>query len=115
VWDGIAYGVMAIGLILAILFVTHYPITLSGAKMPDGKTPDVTLRRDPLSIFIVFLYVISFVLTFMWLLVDIVDRRRRFTWFVPLVVCGTFGFNVLPLAFYFFVGRKFESDGVSKS
>jgi tetratricopeptide (TPR) repeat protein len=115
VWNGIGYGFMALGLLLAVLFVTHYPIGLTGAKVPAGQLPDVGLRRDPLSIFVIYLYVISFISTFMWMLIDIIDRRRRFTWFVPLTVCGTFGFNVLPLAFYFFVGRKLESDGVPKT
>ncbi|AIE87650.1 tetratricopeptide repeat protein [Fimbriimonas ginsengisoli] len=114
-WDGIGLGFLALSLVVAFLFVFHFPIGLSGKTMPGGKMPEVNPRTDSLSIFTWYLDVFSLVCTFMWMLIDVIDRRRRFTWFVPLTVCGTFGFNVVPLAIYYFIGRKLESDGVSKS
>lgn len=114
-WDAIGYLILVLAVVLAVSLIFNIPMGPTGKAVAKGALPDIDLKRDTLSVFQQFLYVFSNICTFMWMLVDIVDRRRRFTWIVPIVVCGTAGFNVLPLAFYLFVGRKLESDGVSKS
>lgn len=95
---------MAIAALLAIFMLVNFP----AAPTPGGQKNDVVLKKDTFSQITVLLYLISTPCTFLWMLVDVVDRRRKFTWLVPITVCGALGFNVLPLALYFFVGRKME-------
>lgn len=108
-WAGVGYGFLGIALVLAILMITHMPLAPTGV-VQKGQLGDVTFKRDAVSVFTVFLYVVSFVCTFMWMFVDLIDSRRKFSWMVPLVICAIWGFNVIPLAIYIFVGRKIEPD-----
>lgn len=115
VWDGIGYGFLAIGCLLAILMVVHMPMGPSGAPVPKGQLPEIILHRDPLALFTIFLYIVSTVSTGMWMFIDVIDRRMKFTWMVPLTICGLMGFNAAPLALYIFVGRRLALGGVSKT
>lgn len=110
-WDRAAYGLMALGGLLAGLMIFRFPASPTGAAVKKGQLPDVALRTDALSQLTVFLFVLSTVATFMWLLADVVDRRKRFTWLIPATICGLFGLNVVALALYFFVGRRFGEIG----
>jgi tetratricopeptide (TPR) repeat protein len=105
-WDGTAFALMALGGILAVLMLTNFPASPVEGGVGTAKMVDVELKTDPLSQATVVLYIMSTLSTFLWMLTDIVDRRRKFTWLVPVTVCGALGFNVLPLALYYFVGRK---------
>jgi len=113
-WDGIGYGLVGFAAVVAVLFCVHLPMGPTGAPVAAGQLPDIALRPDTLSIVVVYGYLLSNLLNFMWLLVDVIDRRRKFAWFIPFVPCGVVGFSVLPLALYVFVGRRMEPDGVSK-
>jgi tetratricopeptide (TPR) repeat protein len=64
------------------------------------------LGRDPLSIFCLFLYVFVILASGFWTTVDVIDRRQKFLWLLPVWVCGLAGLDVLPLALYLFLGRK---------
>lgn len=110
VWDRTAYLVLALGLLLSLLLIFHFPAAPTGNPVKQGELPDVGLRQDPLSQFTVFLYVLSSGLTFMWMLADVVDRKKKFTWLVPVSICGVLGMNVVAMGLYFFAGRKFGED-----
>jgi tetratricopeptide (TPR) repeat protein len=114
-WELTGRALMGLGLVLAGLMITHIPAQPTGKAVPKGQMPDVALRADALSQLTVFLFVVSTLATFVWMLTDIVDRRKRFTWLVPLTICGVLGLNVLPMALYYFVGRKLGEDGVTKA
>lgn len=114
-WTGIGYGFLAIATVLAVLMIVHFPLHLTGKPVPKNEMPDVGWRPDTLSVFICFLWVLSSVLTFMWMFIDMIDRRIKFTWLVPLLVFSVLGFNAVPLALYMFLARRFFSNNVSKA
>lgn len=105
-WNAIGAVFILMGFALAVLMFTHLPMGPTGAPVAKGKLPEIGLRRDPLSLVVSFLYIVSSICTFMWMLIDIVDKRRKFSWMVPVLACGTLGMNVVPLAFYYFLGRR---------
>lgn len=112
-WDRAAYVVMGLDVLLSLLLIFHFPAAPSGKSVKQGNLPDVALRIDPLSQFTVFLFVVSTAMTFLWMLADIVDRRKRFTWLVPASICGILGLNVVAIALYFFAGRKLGKDSAN--
>ena len=114
-WDRTGQVLMGLAFALAVLMITNMPAAPTGKKVATGKLPDVALRPDALSQFTIFLLIASTLGTFLWMLTDIVDRRKRFTWLVPVTICGLMGLNVIPLAMYYFMGRKFAEPGVSKA
>lgn len=114
-WDRTGYALAAAGTVLAVLMFTHMPAAPTGKKVPKGQLPDVALRTDSLSQTIILMLIVLTLATFVWMLTDIVDRRKRFTWLVPLTICGMMGLNVIPLAMYLFIGRRIEEFGVSKA
>lgn len=114
-WTAIGYVFLAIAVVLAVLMFVHFPAGPTGKPVPKGEMPDVNLRTDSLSIFVFFLAIASGLLTFMWMFIDMIDRRIRFTWLVPLTICCMLGMNAVPLAMYMFIGRRLATVGVSKT
>lgn len=114
-WTRIGQVLMGLATIVAISLFAHPPAAPTGKQMPKGQLPDVALRTDSISQLIVFLLIVSALSTFLWMIVDIVDRRKRFSWIVPLLICGMMGLNIVPLAMYFFIGRTIEEVGVTKA
>lgn len=115
VWTGIGYGFLALGVLLALLMIFHFPAGPTGKAVAKGDLPDIGLKSDPLSIFTFFLFCVSTVCTFMWMFIDIIDKRTKFTWLVPISICGVLGMNAAPLALYMFLGRRLALDNVTKS
>jgi hypothetical protein len=114
-WTRIGQVLMGLATVVAISMFAHPPAAPTGKQVPKGQLPDVALRTDSLSQTLIFLLIVSALSTFVWMIVDIVDRRKRFSWIVPLFICGMMGLNIVPLAMYFFIGRKIEEVGVPKA
>lgn len=114
-WNRVGQVIMGLATVVAISMFVHPPAAPTGKQVPKGQLPDVALRTDSLSQALIFLLIVSALATFVWMIVDIVDRRKRFSWVVPLFICGMMGLNIVPLAMYFFIGRKIEELGVPKA
>ena len=79
---------------------------------PDGG---VYVNATPFGVASVFLLVFSSLASFVWTLVDVVDRRKRFVWLLPMLICPLIqGAHALPLALYVFFARETvgHSEGV---
>jgi hypothetical protein len=44
--------------------------------------------------------------SFLWMLIDVVDKRMRIVWMVPSVVCCACGMHAVPHALYMFMRRQ---------
>lgn len=114
-WTRIGYGVLALTVAaLALLFFVHpfIPYTPKGAapegyKLVGGEK-GVYLRASPIGAASVFLLVFSALAALAWTLADIVDRRKRFVWLLPMFICPFMGLHALPFALYLFYGRETE-------
>jgi tetratricopeptide (TPR) repeat protein len=97
-WTYVGYGVLVLCLASSILLLVHNPLAL------NPKTS--LIRHDLLSVFSLFLHIVTGLMAMFWMLVDIIDRRDRFVWLLPIWICCFVGIPFLPLALYMFVGRR---------
>jgi hypothetical protein len=67
---------------------------------------NAVLRHDPLSILAVFGWITCGLMALFWMVIDIIDRRKKFAWLLPIWVCGISAMVWVPLALYLFVARK---------
>ena len=104
-WDAIGYCILGLAVVVALLWIFAKPIAPTGKLMPNSKLPDVELVKTPLAMLTVFLTIFSDVATFLWILADIVDRRSKYIWLMPLIPFGYFGLHAIPLGLYHFFGR----------
>jgi len=113
-WLSIGYGLLVACAVLAVLMLVHLPIGPTGKTLKNGMQ-DINIRPDSVSAFVLFVWLTCGIATFMWMLADIVDRRKRITWLIPIFVCGWLGMQALPLALYLFVGRNLAEGSGSRS
>ncbi len=86
-----------------------------GYRLIGGKGGGIALKPTAVGVTSVFLYIFSALASFVWTFVDIVDRRKRFVWLLPLFICPLVAsLHALPLALYLFFARETlgHSEGV---
>gem|GEM_PF-5729386 len=95
-WTNIGYGLFALSFAQLVFLIAH----------PFINFQTQMLNRDPLSVACLMLYLFMIIATTFWTTVDIVDRKQKFLWLLPVWVCGMASLVPIPLGFYLFVGRK---------
>ena len=90
-------------------YAQAYP---SGYRLIGGGQGGAALKPTALGAVGVFLMVFAALVGLVWTLVDVVDRRKRFVWLLPMFVCPlVFSLQALPLALYIFYGRETIGHG----
>lgn len=118
-WTRIGYAVLLLAVVSLVLgFAVHPILNLAkGAAVPDGYRLIAKgegapyLKTTPEGMVAIFLLVFSALAGLAWTFVDIVDRRKRFVWLLPMFVCPFTGLHALPLALYIFFGRETIGHG----
>ncbi len=78
-----------------------------GYRLVSNKDGGFLLRASIWGALSVFLLVFSGIGAFVWTFADIIDRRKRFVWLLPMFICPFFlGLHALPLGLYLFFGRE---------
>jgi tetratricopeptide (TPR) repeat protein len=98
-WTKIGFGVTGY-CVFSFAFLIFHPFF-------DGKA----LKHDPLSILAFLLYVTSGIAAVFWTLIDVIDRREKFVWLLPMWVCGFMAIPALPLSLYLAIRRKLIQIG----
>lgn len=125
-WTRVGYGVLALAVVAFLLNLFVHPLLplAPGAVLPhgyrllgdpSGKQGGAALLGSPLGAISLFTMLFSALAGFAWTLVDIVDRRKRFGWLMPMFVCPLMGsLQAIALALYLFIGRETSApkDGV---
>jgi hypothetical protein len=57
----------------------------------------------------IFLLALSGISSFMWTLVDLVDRKLRLVWIVPLIACCACGLQAIPHALYMLMRKSYAA------
>lgn len=125
-WTRIGYGVLGLSVVALAAIVLVRPAygLPPGAHVPAGyhlisgknfaKDGGMVVLASPLGFASVFVWVFSALASFAWTFVDLVDRRKRFVWLLPMFICPFTGLHALPLALYIFFARETlgHSEGV---
>jgi len=104
-WDGIGIMLLVLGLAATVLLVTHTPFTAPDWSQKDAMASS-NVRQDPLSIAGIVTWVVASLGSLAWTVFDMIDRKARFIWLVPQVICGFFGLAFVPLSLYLWLGRN---------
>ena len=122
-WTRIGYGVLALAVValLGLVFVRPAFALPAGGSVPPGyrliagndvaKEGGMVVRASVLGVVALFAWIFSALATFVWTLVDVIDRKKRFVWLIPLSVCPFTGLHFIPLALYLFFGRETVGHG----
>lgn len=94
-WTWIGIGLLAVCVIEDVLLIAHNPIS-------NGHV----LGRDPLSVVAIALWIFTAVFSLFWIFIDLIDRRKKFVWLLPVSACGLCALPGLPIALYLWVGRR---------
>lgn len=104
-WDLIGRIFLGVAVLVGLAWIFAKPIAPTGQNFPKTNLPDVALIKSPFAVATVFLSIFSGVATFLWMLIDIIDRRSKYIWILPLVPFGFFGLHAIPLGLYQLIGR----------
>lgn len=122
-WTRVGYGVLVLAALALVGLVVLRPAygLPPGGHVPEGyrliagkdlaKEGGMVVRASALGIASVFLWVFSALASFAWIFADVVDRRKRFVWLLPMFICPLTGLHALPLALYLFYGRETIGHG----
>lgn len=104
-WNTLGYFLIAFGVVATALLVFRFPLKPLDvhAKVPiatGGVLSDSTSRLE------ILLWTLAGIASVTWILFDMLDRRSKFVWLVPQVVCGFCGLPWFPLAVYMWLGRE---------
>jgi tetratricopeptide (TPR) repeat protein len=104
-WTRVGYALLGVSVVVLLLWQFHNPLV--AVKATTAKSAPFALRTDVLSQITVFLYVTTLIANVSWTIFDVIDRRKRFVWVLPMLVCScTWALGAIPLALYLFYGRK---------
>ena len=114
-WTRVGYVLLFFCVVSFVLWHALHPVLPyvkggaipAGYRLMDNKDGGVLLLSSPLGAVSVFLMIFSALAAFIWTLVDLLDRKKRFVWLLPLFICPfVMGLHALPLALYLFFGRE---------
>jgi tetratricopeptide (TPR) repeat protein len=92
-WTRIGF-VLAGYCVLSFIYVVAHPFVTN-----EGKP-------DPHNKLSFFLYITAGLGTLFWTLIDVIDRRDKFVWLLPMFVCGVTALPVLPLTLYLALRKR---------
>ena len=96
------------------LVVLAVGVTVSLRLHPPFEMPDMSPKgrlagppkSDLLSMYIIAYTIAIGIATYTYMIADMLDRRARFLWLVPLTACCFLGVPAAPLALYLAMGRR---------
>lgn len=81
-----------------------------GYRLVSNKDGGFLLRASIWGAASIFLLIFSGIGSFVWTFADLIDRKKRFVWLLPMFVCPFIsGLHALPLGLYLFFGRETPS------
>ncbi|MEZ0325722.1 MAG: tetratricopeptide repeat protein [Fimbriimonas sp.] len=103
-WATIGWIFVGVDLLAAIGVLIYRPFVIVEVARGENKSP-MSFKTDPGSVATIFLLVVSAVFSIVWMLIDVIDKKMRIVWLVPVVSCCTCGMHGLPHALYMLMRR----------
>jgi tetratricopeptide (TPR) repeat protein len=107
-WTVIGWVIVALSFVGLIALRLHVQFHMPAAGEPKGVPllGGALLNGDPLSLGSMLLFIVAGILSMIWTLVDVIDRRSRALWFVPMTLFCLCGAPGIPQILYMVAGRK---------
>ena len=105
-WMALGWTIVGLSVVATILIKFNFPF--AAPKTPDFKSPFLGYKpiRSPMAAGTIGFFVTMILASMIWTSVDLIDRRGRAIWMVPMMICCFLFMPFLPQAFYMFAGRK---------
>lgn len=119
-WTRVGYAILALSVLAFVLYVGFRPFlpleagkaVPTGYRLLGGKGSATCINTSPGGIASVVSLLFSGLAGLVWTFVDVVDRRKRFVWLLPMFICPLVqALHALPLALYLFYGRETIGHG----
>ncbi|HSI72362.1 MAG TPA: tetratricopeptide repeat protein [Fimbriimonas sp.] len=104
-WTAAGWIFVGIAVIAGASNLVFQPLLMTAAKT-GAQNPPLNIKSDAASMVTILLMSLSGLLSFLWMLIDVVDKRMRIVWMVPSVVCCACGMHAVPHALYMFMRRQ---------
>lgn len=104
-WRIAGWCFVVLSLLAGICFYVFQPFpepSTTGGKLDFGVTNTAGAMVT------VFLLAVSGVLSSVWMLIDIVDRKVRLIWMIPSVACCSCGLHAVPQALYMWMQKDLD-------
>jgi len=108
-WVAFGWTIVALSIVAAILMKVNFPfIAPTTVRKEDFKNS--FLGYKPAQSFSAFATIAFFATTILasmiWTSLDLIDRRGRALWMIPMMLCCFLFLPFIPQAFYIYVGRR---------
>ena len=108
-WVALGWTIVGFSIVAAILMKLYFPLV--APKHPDPKNP--LLGYKPGSSFSSFALIAYFLTTILasmiWTSLDLIDRRGRALWMIPMMLCCFLFLPFIPQSLYLYAGRRDNS------
>jgi tetratricopeptide (TPR) repeat protein len=105
-WTNLGWTIVGLSVLSTIVIKFNFPF--AAPPKPDMKSVFMGYKPiDSLSAFATIGFFTTMILASMiWTSIDLIDRRGRALWMVPMMICCFLFMPFLPQALYMFAGRK---------
>jgi tetratricopeptide (TPR) repeat protein len=104
-WTSVGLLLFALGIAVTVALAVVVPFTPPDPNQSNPLNASIP-KTDSVSLTAIFGWLAVCSVSIVWLVVDMVDRRSRFLWLMPQVVCGICGAPWVPLGIYLWIGRE---------
>jgi hypothetical protein len=108
-WTTCGWVLVCVSFVGPLMFRFHLPYHLPGPGEARGLSifGGAVLNVDPLSVVSIFIFITAAILSSFWTIVDMLDRRSKAFWIIPLVPCCCLGgMPGIGQALYMSMGRR---------
>jgi hypothetical protein len=107
-WVALGWTIVGLAILAAILMKLYFP--LEAPKNPDPKNPLLGFKPvNSLAAFGLITFFLTTILASMiWTSLDLIDRRGRALWMIPMMLCCFLFLPFIPQSLYMYVGRRDE-------
>ena len=105
-WVALGWTIVGFSIVATILMKLYFPLV--APAHPDPKNPLLGYKPgSSLSSFALIAFFLTTILSSMiWTSLDLIDRRGRALWMIPMMLCCFLFLPFIPQSLYMYVGRR---------
>jgi len=105
-WTNLGWTIVGLSVVSAVNAKFNFPLTAPAKVVINNSFLGYTPQHTPLAMFTIAFFVMMILACMFWTSVDLIDRRGRAIWMVPMMIFCFLWLPGLPMALYLFAGRR---------